>query len=101
MVLGDRNICAAISGNDRWVASSGRRRSSAPVRADAPRVVETVLFCQPGPRRLGLARQVSGAGPPELRSAGPPSPALYLTCAGASGVWLAPRSKSGRSAQDA
>jgi len=33
MVLRDRNICAAISGNDRWV---GSRRSSAAVSADAP-----------------------------------------------------------------
>src|SRR5271166_3679263 len=33
----DRDICPAISRNVRWVASTGSRRSSAAVSAEAPR----------------------------------------------------------------
>jgi hypothetical protein len=40
MVRGERNISSAISGNDRWVESIGSRRSSATVKAEAPRVYE-------------------------------------------------------------
>ena len=40
IVQRDGNISAAISGNDRWVVSSGSRRSSAAVSADAPPTLE-------------------------------------------------------------
>src|SRR5438874_887163 len=40
MVLRDRNSSAAISGKDRCVDSSGTRRSSAAVSADAPGTLE-------------------------------------------------------------
>ena len=35
-VPGDKNISLAISGNGKWVDSSGRNRSSAAVSAEAP-----------------------------------------------------------------
>src|SRR4030095_7816911 len=40
MVFRERNSSALISGNDRWVASSGMIRSSAAVRDDAPGLPE-------------------------------------------------------------
>jgi hypothetical protein len=39
MVFGDRNSSAPISGNDRWVANSGRTRSSTAVSDEAARVL--------------------------------------------------------------
>ena len=43
-VFGDRDISAAICGNDRCVLSNGSRRSSAAVRADAPGVLGPCCF---------------------------------------------------------
>src|SRR6266576_6446407 len=63
MVLWDRNNSSAISGNERWVGSSGSRRSSAAVSADAPGDAGTAFFRQPGLKRLGLAGQGAEAGP--------------------------------------
>ena len=62
-VFGDRNNSAPISGNDRWVARSGRTRSSAAVSDDAPGTLGSRSSGQPGPERLGLADQGAQAGP--------------------------------------
>jgi len=61
-VVRDRNISAAIWGNDRWVDSSGSRRSSAPVSADAPGRLHAFPG-QLGPERLGLPDEGPEAGP--------------------------------------
>ena len=58
----DRDICSAIWGNDRWVASIGSRRSSAAVSADAPGAFWTAQLGQLGAERFGLADEGSEAG---------------------------------------
>ena len=62
MVLRERNNSSAISGNDRWVESIGRRRSSAPVSADAPGSPGSRSFASRA-KRLGLVGQVSEVRP--------------------------------------
>jgi hypothetical protein len=73
MMLRERNSSSPISGNDRWVDSSGSRRSPATVRAEAPGTLEprylescaTWRAAQLGELRsqsLGLAGQGSEAG---------------------------------------
>src|SRR6185437_8772210 len=60
MVCGDRNNSATISGNDRCVVSTGSRRSSAVVSADAPGA-GTVLGGESGSPARGL-NELSSAG---------------------------------------
>ena len=62
-MFGDRNNSAPISGNDRWVARSGRTRSSAAVSDEAPWAPGRALLWTAGPERLGLADQGAQAGP--------------------------------------
>ena len=63
MVCRDGNSSPAISGNDRWVVSSGSSRSSAAVSADAPGHAGTALAGQLGPERPRPPRQGPEAGP--------------------------------------
>jgi hypothetical protein len=63
MVFGERNSSAPIWGNDRWVASSGRMRSSAAVSDEAPPGARSALLGQPRPERPGLADQGAQSGP--------------------------------------
>ena len=66
-VLGETNSSAAISACDRWVDSSGSRRSSAAVSADAPAL--TVPRCRATWARTAAASPTSVPGASALTAA--------------------------------